>query len=189
MTRTTRRPTRRNRLAWLIGTKAALALALALPGSLRREAAEYRALAPLPGLQPGAPVTLAGQLIGEVVGLERHGDTTALRVRFVRGAERLPGSRIIRLRRVTRTVRVGQTRLASEVTALEIRMAMRHARPESSRSFARGGWLEVLPSDGPDELFADPPSPSRMTPLPPRYAMPVLPWAPPARSPAPIART
>jgi len=172
--------TRRNRIAWALGAKAVVALALTLPASVRRPAVEYRALAALPGLKPGAPVTLAGQLIGNVVSMRRRGDTTVLRVRFVRGAERLPGSRTVYLRRLG---------FEPEVTVLEMRVEARSERPPHSRSFALGGWLRVLPSGPGEGLFIDSRRPRRLVvPQPPS----ILQWRPPA-SPdpplPPLART
>jgi hypothetical protein len=183
---TTRPPTRRNRLAWLLATKAAIALALGLPATFRRGAAEYRTLAPLAGLAPGAPVTLGGQLIGKVVSMERRGDTTALRVRFVRGAERLPGSRAVRVQRLGFAGTLG----------LDIRIEDRSRRPRHARSFARGGWLQVLPPAGAGEPFVEgfpegtPPfrSPYDMPVYPPPTS-PAYPRPLPAPTPPTIART
>jgi len=171
---------RRTRIAWVLASKAVIALALALPAAFRRSAVEYRALGPLPGLEPGAPVTLAGQHIGEVVSMERRGDTTALRVRFVRGAERLPGSRAVRLRRLG---------FAPEAMALEIRPEARSERPRFARSFALGGWLQVLPPDPRERPFMDTRERRQWTPPQPPPVFLLLPPAPPAPRPAPIART
>lgn len=181
-----RPPTRRNRLACLLATKALIALALTLPATVRRGAAEYRALAPLPGLEAGAPVTLGGQLIGKVVSMERRGDTTALRVRFVRGAERLPGSRAVRVRRLG----------FGGPLVLEIRVEDRSRLPRHARSFASGGWLQVLPPAGVGEPFVESSPEGDTAPFRSRYDMPVYPpltspaYPPlPAPTPATIART
>jgi hypothetical protein len=179
MTQMPRRRTGPNRLAWLLATKAAIALALAFPTIFHRKAAEYRALVPLPGLRPGTPVTLAGQRIGTVVAANRRGDTTALRVRFVRGAERLPGSRAVRLRRLG----------FAGTLVLEIRIANVPTSPRHARSFALGGWLHVLPSDSEEDAFVDPRD-SPLPTLPPSpFGMPVFPPTRPAPTAGPIART
>jgi len=176
----TRRRARHSRIASVLAAKAVTALALALPTSLRRPTVEYRALSSLPGLEPGAPVTLAGQLIGEVISTDRRGDTTVLRVRFVRGAERLPGGRGVRLRRLG---------YAPDVMALEIRIESRSERPRHERSFALGGWLEVLPSDPAERLFMDARQRRQLAPPAPPPAILLLPLAPPGPRPAPTART
>jgi hypothetical protein len=178
MARTTGQ-TRRKRLVWLLATKGAIALAIGLPTSFRSGAVEYRALAPLPGLEAGAPVTLAGQLIGKVVSMERRGDTTALRVWFVRGAERLPGSRAVRLRRLG---------FAGELV-LEMGIGDRSRRPRHARSFALGGWLEVLPADSGAAPFIDDLTSRLPTMPPPLSPMPVYPPGRRALASAPLART
>jgi hypothetical protein len=114
----------------MVATKIAFMLAVTLPLK-PRNAVEYRVLSALSGVGAGTPVTLAGVQIGQVVAASRRGDTTFLQVRFNRGAERLPGSRSVTLRRME----------LGEEAALEILLAPRRARG----SFARGGWLRVLP--------------------------------------------
>ncbi|MFN2565750.1 MAG: MlaD family protein [Gemmatimonadaceae bacterium] len=155
---------RARRIAWMTAAKLVVTLALMLPAN-RGEPVEYRTLAELPGLSPGSPVTLAGQPIGQVVRSERRGDTTVLRIRFRRGVERLPGSRIVQLRRMGLD--------GSEVVALEMRRAPRG----TSRSFARGGLLHVRPPDL--EYRPDPRPDWYAPPQPPVHRL--IPPAPPAR--------
>jgi hypothetical protein len=121
----------------MVATKVAFTLAVMLP-SKPRNAVEYRVLSALSGVRAGTPVTLAGQLIGQVVATNRRGDTTFLYVRFNRGAKRLSGSRLVALRRMG----LGQD------VAFEILRAPRRGRD----SFARGGWLQVLPQFPPQYL-------------------------------------
>jgi ABC-type transporter Mla subunit MlaD len=144
---------RGKRLGLMAGTKLVLGLALMLPAKCRGPV-EYRALAALPDVKPGTSVTLAGMLIGRVVTTNRHGDTTVLRIWFDRGAERLPGSDTVQLRRMG---------LEGEL-ALEMQLTMRPAKP-----FARGGLLHVLP---PWEPMNDPEWTRRR-------ARDSLPWTPP----------
>jgi hypothetical protein len=125
---------KRNRIAWMVGTKVALTLALTVPLDWRGPP-EYWALAPFPGLEPGALVTLGGVLVGRVTSKTERGDTTFLGVRFSRGVDRLPGSRVVRLQRLGPNGEV----------ALEIRPD----RQGGTRSFARGGFVRVLPADPP----------------------------------------
>jgi hypothetical protein len=118
----------------MVGTKVALTLALTVPLDSRGPP-EYWALAPLPGLEPGAPVTLGGVLVGRVMSKTGRGDTTFLGVHFNRGVDRLAGSHVVRLQRLGPDGEV----------ALEIRPD-RHG---GTGSFARGGLLRVLPADPP----------------------------------------
>jgi hypothetical protein len=154
-----------------------MGLAVTLAANLRRDAVEYRALASLSGLEPGADVTLAGQAIGRVVAVKRHGDTTALRVRFNRGAERLPGSRTVCLRVMGLDQRI----------VLEMHADPPTVRAKFSRSFAIGGWLEVLSSDVPKDAFGDPVGRRQATPPP--APVDLMPNARSIPSPAPLART
>jgi hypothetical protein len=144
----------RRRFVWMVATKVAFTLAVMLP-SKPRNAVEYRVLSALSGVRAGTPVILAGQLIGEVVATNRRGDTTFLHVRFNRGAERLSGSRSVALWRMG---------LAQDV-ALEILLAPRRDRG----SFARGGWLRVLPPvleerPWPEQIPTVPAAPRRLPP-------------------------
>jgi hypothetical protein len=127
-----------------------------------RPARPARVLAPFPGLEPGALVTLGGVLVGRVASKTERGDTTFLGVRFNRGVGRLPGSHVVRLRRLG---------LNGEV-ALEIRPDRRGG----TGSFVRGGLVRVLP--------ADPPSPSEWppmaTPRGPPQSPPIFQLLPPA---------
>jgi hypothetical protein len=85
------------RIAWMTAAKLAVALAL-MPPTTRGGPVEYRASAPLPGLEPEAPVVLAGMLIGHVSLVSRRSDATVVHVRFQPPVERLPVSRIVQLR-------------------------------------------------------------------------------------------
>jgi ABC-type transporter Mla subunit MlaD len=145
------------RIAWMTAAKLAVALAL-MPPTTRGGPVEYRASAPLPGLERGAPVVLAGMLIGHVSHVGRRGDATVLHVRFQRGVERLPGSRIVQVRPFG----------LQGAVALEMLPA-----PRGSWSFERGGLLLVRRWEEP------PPEPPSM----PRW----IPHATPARRSAPHA--
>jgi hypothetical protein len=148
----------------MTAAKVLVTLAL-MPAPGRSGPVEYRTLAELPGLAPGSPVTLAGQRIGRIVRSERRGDTTVLRVRFNRGADRLPGSRIVRLRRIGLA--------GSDVIALDMWCGERRMTP----SFARGGVLHVQPSLRPRSLREDP-RPRLDTPPPPPPILRLIPLAP-----------
>src|SRR5688572_11825268 len=90
---------KRRKIAWMVGTKLALTLAMTLRLNSHGPV-EYWVLAPLPGLEAGAPVVVYGQLIGQVTAKEGRGDTTVLKVRFNRESHRLSPSRVVRLRRM-----------------------------------------------------------------------------------------
>jgi hypothetical protein len=161
----------RRKLTWMVATKVAFTIAVMLPLDPRR-AVEYRSLATLSGVGAGTPVTFAGQLIGQVVATSRRGDTTILHVRFNRGAERLPGSRSVALRRMG----LGQD------VAIEILFGPRRSR----ESFARGGWLRVRPPVPPPPVD---PGVARLLPLPPQQSpshrlIPLAPIPPPRWAPA-----
>lgn len=161
----------RRKLAWMVATKVAFTIAVTLPPT-PRGAVEYRALSALSGVRAGTPVILFGQLIGEVVAKNRHGDTTFLTVRFKTGAERLPGSRVVQ----SRWMGFGQG------IALEIQPASRRVE----EPFARGGWLRVIrpdPSPYPPEVIRPRDAPPGPAPSP--QLMPLAPIAP--RRWAPVA--
>jgi hypothetical protein len=120
----------RRKLAWMAATKVAFTVALMLPAR-GRDTVEYRTLSALSGVRAGTPVVLSGLVIGHVAAKNRGGDTTVLRVRFDRGAEQLPGSRLVGVR----WMGLGQD------VALEIQPGPRRG----VESFARGGWLQVIP--------------------------------------------
>jgi hypothetical protein len=149
----------------MAAAKLLITLALMLPTN-RSSPVEYRTLTELPGLAPGSPVTLGGQPIGRIVTSERRGDTTVLRVRFNRGADRLPGSRIVRL------LRIGLP--GSDVVALDMRPEPRRTTP----SFARGGVLHVQRLRPRDPPRADP-GPRLATPPGPPPILRLIPLAPP----------
>jgi hypothetical protein len=157
------RSMRVRRIAWMTAAKVAVTLAL-MPPTNRGGPVEYRTSAPLPGLEPGAPVVLAGTLIGYISHIARHGDATVLHVRFERGAERLPGSRIVQLRPLG----------LQGAIALEMLPAPRG----TTWPFVRGGLLHVRPWSLPDPTAADapaagwdePPEPARMPQWMPRAA-------------------
>jgi ABC-type transporter Mla subunit MlaD len=163
---------RARRIAWMTAAKLVVTLALMLPTN-RGGQVEYRASAALAGLEPGAAVVLAGALIGHVSEVSRRGDTTVLRVRFQRGVERLPGSRVVQLRRFG----------LQGPLALEMRPA-----PRGTWSFARGGLLHVRPWEPPAPNRANPPAGWDAPPEPaPVLRLIPLPLAPPAPFPAPHA--
>jgi hypothetical protein len=158
------------KLVWIVGTKVALTFVLTFPLNCRGSV-EYWALTTMPGLRPGSPVALYGEIIGRVVATDWRGDTTFIRVRFKRNAHRLPGSRVVQVR----LTGFGK----KEQMALEIR-PNEHARFES---YTLGGKLHVLPGDlHPYPLRREPP-PSMMLPPPPAFRefIPVVP--PPSRRP------
>jgi ABC-type transporter Mla subunit MlaD len=129
------------RIALMMVAKFAVALAL-MPPTTRDGAVEYRTSVPLPGLEPGAPVVLAGVLIGHVSQVSRRGDATVLHLRFTRDAKQLPGSRVVRLRPFG----------LEGAVALEMLMG-----PDgTTRSFERGGLLDVRPWE------PEPPKPPSM---------------------------
>jgi hypothetical protein len=168
----TQRHTRRTGIAWLVGTKLTIALTLSLLTNFDRGTARYVTLGPLPGVEAGTPVILLGQRIGQVVAVSRRGDTTSLRVQFVREAERLPGSRTVRLRPLG----------FGEETALEMLADLPFAAPRRARSFTRGGWLRVDPPASFDRPFIDLPLPLRPTfpESPPLFhLLPLTPLPPP----------
>jgi hypothetical protein len=160
----------RKKLVWIVGTKVALTLALTFPLNCRGSV-EYWALTTMPGLRPGSPVALYGEIIGRVVATSWRGDTTFIRVRFKPDAHRLPGSRVVQLRLM------GFGR--KEQMALEIR-PREHSRFES---FTLGGKLRVLPRDLHPYPLPDSRPPSMMAPPPPavRHFIPLGP--PPSRRP------
>ncbi len=149
----------------MMGTKVALTLALTVPLDARGPP-QYWALSPLPGLEPGAQVTLGGVLVGRVISKAERGDTTSIRVRFNRGVDRLPGSHVVRLQRLGPNGEV----------ALEIRPD-RHG---GTGSFARGGLLRVLPAAPPFQRGEAPVvTPRGLLEPPPIFQL--LPPAPPHR--------
>jgi hypothetical protein len=160
----------RKTLVRILGTKVALTIALAVPLKYSGPV-EYWALTTMPGLRPGSPVALYGQVIGRVVATTWRGDTTFIRVRFKRDAHRLPGSRVVQLR----LVGFGK----NEQMALEIRPNER----SPFEPYTLGGKLHVLPGDLHPYPLPWYRPPSMTVPPPPavRQFIPVVP--PPARRP------
>lgn len=161
----------RGRIVRIVGTKVAIALTLSVSANFSRTPVEYRTLGPLEGLEAGAPVTLAGQVIGTVLAVHRRGDAAAFHVRYVRRAERLPGSRTVRV------LRMG----LDDSIVLQFSLEPRPACSPATRSFALGGWLTV----GPSPAIEPPPRPRVAESVPPPLYQ-LLPLPPPA--PPRIAR-
>jgi hypothetical protein len=161
----------RRKIAWMVGTKVVLSLAMTLRLNSRGPV-EYWALASLPGLESGTPVVVFGQVIGQVTAREGRGDTTVLKVRFHRDAHRLPSSRVVQLRRIGR--------------GDEVALEMHPGWPRDPDDVTRGGRLHVLPV----EPTSDEPPPDGIGRMP-RLQLP--PWAwqfippgpPPSRTFAP----
>jgi hypothetical protein len=165
------RSRRRRKLAWIVATKVAFTLAVMLPLH-PRGAVEYWAPSGLSGVRAGTPVVRSGQLIGQVVATSSRGDTTFLRLRFTRGAERLPHGDLAEL------VRVG---LGQDDVALEF-----HGVPRRGRlSPGHGGWLRVIRSSPARDLRPEVvPLPTRLPEQPPLLQLiPLAPtvtrWVPP----------
>jgi hypothetical protein len=94
------------------------------------QAPKYRIAGRMPGLQTGAIVAARGQVVGNVLSVERRGETTFVRVTMDRKAAPLRAGDAVRTRRIG----LGHELVFEIVPA-------RHATP----AIAPGAWLQLAP--------------------------------------------